>query len=115
MNRGDVVIIDYTRYDPGAYVRPALVVQNDRDNARLQKTIVAQITGNISRAYEDTQYLIDSSHPDWRQSGLQAPSVIVCSNLATIEKDDVGNRLGTLSGMTMQQIDECLKAALELL
>lgn len=34
MNRGDVVILDFALYDPTDKVRPALVVQNDRDNAR---------------------------------------------------------------------------------
>jgi len=112
MKRGDVVILDYTHYDPGASIRPALIVQNDQDNARLQKTIVAQITGNISRASEATQYLIDPSHPDWSQSGLLAPSVVTCSNLSTVEQVDISTRLGSLSGITMQQIDDCLRAAL---
>jgi mRNA-degrading endonuclease toxin of MazEF toxin-antitoxin module len=38
MNRGDVVTVDFSRYDPTDKVRPALVVQNDRDNLRMTKT-----------------------------------------------------------------------------
>ncbi len=64
MNCGDVVTVDFSRYDPTDKVRPALVVQNDRDNTRITKTIVAQITTNIARAGEDTQYLIDGT-PAW--------------------------------------------------
>jgi mRNA-degrading endonuclease toxin of MazEF toxin-antitoxin module len=37
MNRGDVVLVDYPFTTGGAKVRPALVVQNDRDNARMKK------------------------------------------------------------------------------
>ena len=33
MNRGDIVTVDFSRYDPGDRGAPALVVQNDHDNA----------------------------------------------------------------------------------
>jgi hypothetical protein len=36
VNRGDVVLVDYPFTTGGAKVLPALVVQNDRDNARYQ-------------------------------------------------------------------------------
>jgi mRNA-degrading endonuclease toxin of MazEF toxin-antitoxin module len=63
--RGSVVVVDFRPADPGAGIRPALVVQNNRDNARMQNTIVAQITSNISRAHEDTQLLIDTKTPNF--------------------------------------------------
>ncbi len=54
VRRGDVVLIDYPfSRGGGAKVRPALVVQNDRDNSRLENTIVAQITSRIDRAEHD--------------------------------------------------------------
>jgi mRNA interferase MazF len=51
VQRGDVVLVDYP-YAGGAAskVRPALVVQNDRDNQRLVNTIVVQITSVTRRA-----------------------------------------------------------------
>ena len=64
MNRGDIVTVDFSRYDPADKVRPALVVQNDRDNTRMTKTIVALISSNIGRAGEDTQYVIGRNHSD---------------------------------------------------
>ncbi len=59
VNRGDIVLVDYPFTTGGAKVRPALVVQNDRDNARMTNTIVAQISGNTSRVNEATQHLIE--------------------------------------------------------
>lgn len=79
--RGNVVIVDFAPTTPNAGIRPALVVQNDRDNARMANTMITQITGNISRAQEDTQLLIGTSHQDWSVSGLRRPSVINCSTL----------------------------------
>jgi mRNA interferase MazF len=48
MKRGDVVILDHPFTDGSASkVRPALVVQNDRDNRRVTNTIVALILAPI--------------------------------------------------------------------
>ena len=45
MKRGDVVLVDWPfAGGAGAKLRPALVVQNDRDNQRLTNTILAMIT-----------------------------------------------------------------------
>lgn len=114
IHRGDVVIVDFYPTDPNARVRPALVVQNDRDNARMQRTIVVQITSNLSRAREDTQHLVDRDHPDWSTSGLRLPSVINAANLVTVARDQITHVIGALSAATMQQINACLRAALEL-
>ena len=112
--RGDVVIVDFYPSDPRAKVRPALVVQNDRDNARMQRTIVVQITSNVRRFHEDTQYLFDSAHPDWAISGLRFPSAVNAANLATVARQQVTHVIGGLSAATTRQIDACLRAALGL-
>ena len=112
MKRGDVVIVDLRPTNPAAKVRPALVLQNDRDNARMANTILAQITSNTRRAQQDTQLLIDENHPDWPASGLQHPSVVNCSTIYTVEQQHVTRVIGSLSRATMKQIEECLKAAL---
>ena len=112
--RGRLVIVDFSAVNPNAGVRPALIVQNDLDNARMQNTIVAQVTTNIRRAGNATQFLIDHAHPDWQLSGLMRPSVINCSNLATISQADIRKVIGTLSPATLRQLEACLKAALAL-
>ena len=66
-SRGDVVLVDYPFSSGSGFKRrPALVVQNDRDNGRLATTIVAMITSHPARVYEATQLLIDSSTPEGR-------------------------------------------------
>jgi mRNA-degrading endonuclease toxin of MazEF toxin-antitoxin module len=58
MKRGEVVIVDWPLFRPSgsgkAKARPALVVQNDMDNARLTNTILAMITSVTRRALEPT-------------------------------------------------------------
>ena len=113
--RGDVVIVDWPfTTGGGTKPRPALVVQNDRDNARLTNTIVVMITSRTHRAGEPTQVLIDVSTPDGRQTGLHRTSVVNCINLFTVEQTKVLQTIGRLSAALIQQVDVALKVALEL-
>lgn len=77
VQRGEVVLVDFPYAGgTGHKVRPALVIQNDRDSVRLVNTIVAQITGTTQRALEPTQVLIDPVTPEGKPSGLRFESVV---------------------------------------
>jgi mRNA-degrading endonuclease toxin of MazEF toxin-antitoxin module len=92
VNRGDVVLVDYRFTTGGAKVRPALVVQNDRDNSRMTNTAVAQISGNTTRVNEATQYLIElAAEPG---SGLASDSALIATNLLTMRQSDIVRVLG---------------------
>lgn len=116
VQRGDVVLLDYPYASGGAAkVRPALVVQNDRDNQRLTNTIVVQITSVTRRALEPTQLLVELSTREGQQSGLRQDSVVNCVNIVTLEKGKILRRLGTLPESLLQRVNACLMAALDLL
>ena len=115
VRRGDVVLVLYPfASGMGGSRRPALIVQNDADNARLQNTIVAQITTSLRQVAEPTHLLIAQSTPEGRQAGLLYDSVVSCNNLATINEDRIDRVIGHLSAALMRHIDGCLKAALGL-
>jgi mRNA interferase MazF len=110
MKRGDVVLLDYPYTDgSSSKVRPALIVQNDRDNQRLNNTIVALVTKNVSRIHQPTQFLIDIATPDGQQSGLNHDSAVACSNLFTVAQSMVRRVIGNLPASVMAQIDIRLK------
>ncbi|MCE9545893.1 MAG: type II toxin-antitoxin system PemK/MazF family toxin [Planctomycetia bacterium] len=94
--------------------RPALVVQNDRDNGRLTNTIVAMISGNLRHAAEVTQLLVEPRTTSGKASGLHGPSVVKCGNLFTVAQQDVMRVIGHLPDDLMIKVDECLLAALAL-
>lgn len=112
VQRGDIVIIDMPfASGSGSKVRPVLVLQNDRDNARLTNTIVAMITRSVRS--EPTQLLLDPGTPEGKQSGVLAPSAVNCSNLFTIEQRLVRRKIGTLSVELWPRIEACLREALD--
>ena len=103
VKRGDVVLVDYPFTTGGAKVRPALIVQNDRDNARMANTIVAQISSNTARVDEPTQHLIElAAEPG---CGLIRDSALIATNLLTMQQSDILRVLGSLSAQSMAQID----------
>lgn len=115
MTRGDIVVVTFPYVDgQRGKNRPALIVQNDRDNARLTNTVIAMISGRIDHATEPTQLLVDPSTSEGSSSGLHGPSVVKCCNLFTVAKVDIQRIIGRLSDAMMVQVDQRLKAALQL-
>jgi mRNA interferase MazF len=113
IRRGDVILAFVSNVgSPGGKLRPALIVQSDHNNTRLNETIVAAITSNISRVHEPTQLPIEVTTPDGAASGLLHDSAVRCERLHTIPQTDIRRVIGSLSSSLMQQIDNCLKAAL---
>jgi mRNA interferase MazF len=115
VRRGDVVLVQYP-FASGrdASRRPALIVQNDRDNRRLDNTIMAQITTNMRHVNDPTQLLIPYGTPEGQQAGILHDSVVSCNNLATVHEERIHRVIGHLPDAMMSRIDECLKAALGL-
>ncbi len=114
--RADVVIARFPYAGGGgSKVRPAVVVQCDRLNAKIQNTLLAMISGNTRLAgAEPVQFLIDPATPDGQLSGLSYKSAVKCENLATIPQSDIVDTVGHLSDSLKQKLANCLKAALEL-
>lgn len=95
----------------GGKVRPALVVQADHNNTRLNETIIAAITSNVSRFNESTQLLIEVATTEGSATGLLHDSAVRCERLHTIPQVAIRRVIGHLPVTLMKKIDECLKAA----
>jgi len=113
IGRADIILafVEYVG-DPGGKVRPALVVQSNANNARLNETIIVAITSNTAHVREPHQLLIDISTAAGAASGLLHNSAVRCERLHTIPQADVRRTIGHLSDPLMQRIDSCLKSSL---
>lgn len=116
IKRGDIVLANLPFTDQsGAKIRPALVVQCDINNARLDNVIVAMITRTTKlAAIVPTQLLIDITTPDGKATKLLHTSAVKCEHLITLDKTLIFKTIGQMPGSLMTKIDACLKASLEL-
>ncbi len=86
---------------PG-FVRPCLVVQNDAWNeSRIQTVVVCALTGNLRRARVPGNVLLEEG-----EAGLPERSVINISQLFTVDKEELLEKIGTLSPERVQQAFE---------
>lgn len=114
--RGAIVMVDYPFADrSGSKVRPALVVQDDHWNQRLQYTILAMITSSRRRIIgASTQLFVALGDPESSGTGLRLDSVVQCENLVTFQQSRIRSNLGRFSESLMLRVDDCLKASLGL-
>ncbi|MBI3409235.1 MAG: type II toxin-antitoxin system PemK/MazF family toxin [Planctomycetes bacterium] len=117
--RGEVVIVDWPHFQPQGTKRttkprPALVIQNNKDNSRLTNTILAMISSSGRRTNEPTQVVVEIATPHGQQTGLRQDSVVSCINLLTVEQSRILHTIGTFSSTLMQDVNNGLKVALDL-
>jgi len=93
---------------PG-FRHPHVVVQNDLFNrSALQTTIVCVITSNPKRARLPGNVQLAAG-----EAGLPQPSVVNVSQLYTVDKDDLVERIGTLSAERIAEVLAGLNLVLE--
>ena len=94
---------------PGFH-RPVVIIQSDYFNkTRMNTLVVAIITTNLRLAEMPGNVLLSK-----RTSGLEKESVVNNSQIFTVDKTDLLDFVGTLSGRKMEQIDEGLRLVLSL-
>ena len=112
MQRGEIwwaALPDPTGAEPG-YRRPVLVVQSDTFTRSAIKTVVcAGMTSNLRLAAAPGNIRIAA-----RASGLPKPSVVNVSQVATLDRTFLKERIKTLDSQTMRQVDEGLRLVLNL-
>ena len=95
--------------EPG-HRRPVLVVQSDDFNrSRIATVVVVAITTNMALAFAPGNVVCRP-----KSTGLRRPSVINVSQIATIDRKRLTERIGCVTEPTMHQVDEGLRLVLAL-
>lgn len=95
--------------EPG-YRRPVLVIQADIfTQSRISTVIVVIITSNIQLAEAPGNVLLPSE-----RSGLSRDSVVNVSQIFTIDKTFLTERIGSLPATLQEEVDEGLRTILYL-
>jgi len=104
IRQGDVFWIDLgppSGSGPG-FLHPHVVIQNDVFNkSRLQTVVVCGITSSFRQTRIPGNVALDEG-----EANLAKPSVVNVSQLFTVDKDDLIEKIGTLSAERVQEILE---------
>ena len=112
IRRGDVWWVDFgtPRGSEPEGRRPGLVVSADFLNRSTLRTVsIAAITSNVRLALRPGNVLVPE-----RAAGLPRESVVNVTQLLTVDKAELRERLGELPRPLLVQVDEGLKVALGL-
>ena len=77
-------------------LRPVLVVQAENLNTGVPQVIVAMVSSNMSRAGHASRVTLLLKDPAASETGLKTDSVRPTDNLATIELQLIGRRIGRM-------------------
>jgi mRNA interferase MazF len=102
INRGDLFWIepDESRGSVPGYSHPHVVVQDDVFNhSRISTVVVCALTSNLNRANEPGNVLLEVG-----EGNLPKQSVVVVSQVSSVDKARLGERIGALSDARVEQI-----------
>lgn len=112
MKRGEIWwadLADPVGSGPG-YKRPVLIIQSKPFNeSRITTVIVAIITSNLALGEAPGNVRLSKS-----QSGLPKPSVVNVSQVITIDKSMLTEKVKALPGAVVQEVDDGLRLVLAL-
>lgn len=111
IRQGDVFWIDMgePRGSAPGYRHPHVVVQNNIFNqSRINTAVVCAITSNLARAAAPGNVQLRKG-----EAGLPKPSVVNVSQVFTVDKSELVERIGTLSVKRVMDIVEGMKLVIE--
>ena len=102
INRGDIFWVepDGSKGSVPGVPHPHLIVQDDVFNrSRIATVIVCALTSNLNRASEPGNVLLELG-----EGNLRKQSVVISSQISSIEKSRLGAKIGSLSGNRVDQV-----------
>ncbi|MBF0236091.1 MAG: type II toxin-antitoxin system PemK/MazF family toxin [SAR324 cluster bacterium] len=112
MNRGEVwwATLPIPQGSEPGYKRPLIIIQSDAFNKSRINTIIAVVlTSNIGLSQAPGNVFLKA-----KQTGLPKDSVANVSQILTVDKSFLSEKIGRLSKTNMQHIDDGLKTVLSL-
>jgi mRNA interferase MazF len=111
INQGDIFWVEFddpVGSEPG-YRHPHVVIQNNVFNrSRLNTVVVCALTSNLKRATAPGNVLLDL-----KEANLLKQSVVVVSQIFTVDKMQLGEYIGALSNKRVRQILDGLRLLTE--
>ena len=111
INQGDIFWIDFDDpegSEPG-YRHPYVVIQNNVfNNSRIRTVVVCALTSNLKRAAAPGNILLEP-----HEANLPKRSVVNISQIYTVDKTQLGEKIGALAARRVREILEGVNLLLE--
>jgi mRNA interferase MazF len=101
MKEADVVLALLPQMDGRGKNRPALVLRRMPGFGDL---LVCGVSAQLRQQLADFDEIIEPSHPDFKTSGLKAPSLIRLGYLAVLSSSSFLGKIGSVSGERHQRL-----------
>jgi mRNA interferase MazF len=112
LTRGDVVLTQFPFTDlTGTSLRPALVVSPGPIG---EDVVLIAISSVVRGSRIPTDYVVETSHPEFPLTGLRVTSVFRLHKLVTVERAVIVRRLGHLGPSLQAEVDKLLPSVLGL-
>ena len=111
INQGDIFWIDLDEPSgsESGYRHPHVVVQNNVFNrSRINTVVVCALTSNLKRAAAPGNVLLGP-----KEANLPKQSVVNVSQIFTVDKSQLGEKIGTLSSRRVRDILDGIRLLLE--
>ncbi len=111
IRQGDIFWVDLGTPSGSApgYTHPHLVIQNDLFNqSKINTVVVCALTSNLKRANAPGNVLLSKG-----EANLKKQSVVNISQIVTVDKADLVEKIGTLSYARVSQIIEGIRLLIE--
>ena len=111
IRQGDIYWVDLgePKGSEPAYQRPHVVVQNDLFNrSRIRTVVVCALTSNLKRALAPGNVLLARA-----EAGLRKRSVVNVSQVFTVDKVQLGAKIGSLSAERLREVVDGVELLLE--
>jgi mRNA interferase MazF len=107
VSRGDIFWVepDGSKGSIPGIPHPHLVVQDDVFNrSRIETVVVCALTSNLNRASEPGNVLLEAG-----EGNLPKQSVVISSQISSVDKSRLGARIGAVSGSRVDQVIAALR------
>jgi len=111
IKRGDIFYADLnpTKGSEQAGRRPVIVIQNNTGNEMAPTVIIAPLTTK-----EFLKEYPTNAHLKKGTANLKEDSVVLLSQIRTIDKNRLERKIGNISGEQLRDVDEAIKVSLDL-
>ena len=111
INQGDIYWIDLDEpsgSEPG-YRHPHVIIQNNLFNrSRINTVVVCALSSNLKRANVPGNVLLEPG-----EAGLSKQSIILVSQIFSVDKMQLNEYIGTLSSRRIRQILDGIRLVIE--